>query len=306
LLGGAALVGAVVAFDRSQGTERRPGAAALVAVTAALLLLTQHLPGLVVGAVVVTAAASAVRLRSPNATRAVRYGVTGVGIALVATDGALRLDAGGRVLLAGAGALVVAGSVACATHGREAAVLAPLLVSLGGLYLCLPDTEAPLLMAGVLLPVIVLLAVRPAAGEPTRAIGPRDADVAPAAAALLFVALVASGSVARPDPGWPLPTSAIGGLACAGVLLVWPLARILTGAPRVRPGLPWVMLAVVQAPAVVVIARLGVVRRSAGHALAVSAATLAGLLALLVVGELVVRRRSVIDLRTTGRVRQRR
>jgi hypothetical protein len=280
--------------------------AALAGGVAAVLLLTQHVSWVVVAGVVLAAAGSAVRLASSAATLAARLAVCAAGLALVVTDGALRLDADGRALLAGAGGLVLVGAIASATHGREAAVLAPLLVSLGGLYLCLPDTEAPLLAGGVLVPVIVLMAVRPPTSQPTRARGPRDADVAPAAPALLFVALVGSGSVGGAEPGWRLPPTVIGGLACAGVLLAWPLARLLTRAPRFRPGLPWPVLAAVQVPAVVAIARLGVVRHPAERAALVSGLTLAALLVVLVVGELVVHRRAVIDLRTNGRERQRR
>jgi hypothetical protein len=264
-------------------------------VVASLVLLTEHGLWLVVFATAIAGVTSMIRLRSAPATMAVQLAGIAVAIAVFATDHAFHLDAPGRVLLALATAAASAGAVACSTHGGDLAVAAPLLVTTGGLFLCLPDTEPPLLLAGVLVPVIALLVIGPvtsASASVSAASGDGRLELAPVALALVFVSLPINGSVGGPVPAEQLPAIAIGGIACAGVLLAWPVARVLVWASPGRPRVPWIALAGLQVPAVIVLARLGVVRQTVERCIAVSAGVLVVLVGMLAAGEVAARLRA--------------
>jgi hypothetical protein len=154
-----------------------------------------------------------------------------IGVLLVGAAGLVRDDVEG-CLLPGALLVLGAASVASAPPGvalwmrcaafitiavavpcasvvdRRAPRLLPLVaaITVVGVYVCVPDTELPLVLVGAVLPA-TLLALDP----DTRASAWTGAVVA------LVVAEVLVGGEGRPG-------AIIGGLACVGVLLLAPLA----------------------------------------------------------------------------------
>jgi len=85
-----------------------------------------------------------------------------------------------------------------------------LAISAIGLYLCVPDTEAPKALLGALLAAAFV--VRAGALQPTGGA---------TAVAGLYVWIAGLGGVGRPG-------SVVGGIACLGVVLLLPLIRSIT------------------------------------------------------------------------------
>jgi hypothetical protein len=276
----------VVGWDRGIGERLgRPTIPALAGVVAAALLLTQRGSWIVLLAAAIAAGASLIPVAARTLGAALQVVLILVAIGLVATDQAWRLDGQGRAVLAAAALAVVVGCIASSAHGGHLSLLAPLLVAMGGLFLALPDTEPPLLVAAVLAPVVVAVVVT-RSSEPVRPFP----DVGAAAPALVLVAVAAGGAPVDASTVWHLPAETVGGVACAGVLLAWPAARVVVWTGPGLPRVPWPVLAVLQIPAVVVISRLGVVRQTATTTLRVSATVLLVLLVVLVVAEVLVAR----------------
>ena len=155
---------------------------------------------------------------------------------LVTCPSRLALDGGLRLLVA----VAVAGGgwlAADLDHRWRSRALGPLLLALtvGGVYATVPDTEQALAALGVMLPMAGL-----AWPWPLASLG--RAGTHAAVGALLWV--VTAGGAGR-------PSSVVGGIACLGLLVVEPLARIID--PRHRgltdhlPAGRWVTLVVVTA-----------------------------------------------------------
>lgn len=139
---------------------------------------------------------------------------------------------------------------------REKALL--LLISAGGAYLCLPDTEAPLVAAGALAALLAFAA------------WPGTSAAVDASLALSFAWLVARGARGR-------PAAFVAGIACIAVL--WALPLLLT-ARSGKPGLPTkIALVGLQAIATVAIARLAGLGSSVTEAAAKSVVGLAAVAA---------------------------
>jgi hypothetical protein len=129
-------------------------------------------------------------------------------------------------------AAALAGALLADFDRRWPGLAPPLLaVSAAGVYACVPDVEAALVVLGVALPMTLLGWPWPP-GRPRRPGGAGDAGSATAArppslslpgalaVAGLLVWTVATGGAGRPG-------SVVGGLACLGLPAVEPLARLL-------------------------------------------------------------------------------
>jgi hypothetical protein len=144
--------------------------------------------------------------------------------------------------LAAVAAVVAAALTAFDRRWREPGLLPGLLaVAAAGIWACVPDVEAALVLLGATLSMTLLGWPSPlAAGRP----GLASFGVAGSAAvAAVLVWVVATGGAGRPG-------SVVGGLACLGLLLVEPAARLLDPRRRGpldpvegRPGLAWAALA---------------------------------------------------------------
>jgi hypothetical protein len=294
LAGGIALVVAVVAWDRVPVTGRwpRPSLSALAALVAAVLLLSQHGAGVVAIAVALVAGASLLPIVDRPAIATVQAALVVVAVALVVTASSWHLDASGRAWLAGGAVVVGVGCAVTEGQGGQLTLLAPFLVAMGGLFLCLPDTEPPLLVAGVLVPIVALLVIddgRAHGARPRRTRSHPMPDVGAIAPALLLVALAAAGSTTHVDPRWHVSAATVGALGCAGVLVSWPAVRLARRDWPRPPRLPWLALAVVQVPTVIVIARVGAVRESVPRAALTIGLTLVVSFVVLLVAEAAIR-----------------
>jgi hypothetical protein len=125
--------------------------------------------------------------------------------------------------------------------GRLGLAPALLAVTAAGIWACVPDVEGPLVLAGAVLPMALLGRPGPLAGRWPGAAGFGVAGSVAVAAVLVWV--VATGGAGRAG-------SVVGGLACLGLLLVEPAARLLDRRRRSpldpledRPGLAWAALA---------------------------------------------------------------
>jgi hypothetical protein len=178
-----------------------------------------------------------------------------------------------RLLVASAGLGFVA-ALSGFDRGSRHRGLAPvlLLLTAGGIYATVPDTEQARVLLAVALPLAVL--VRPA----------RSATLGRAGAVVvggLFVWVVVTGGHGRPG-------SIVGGLACGGLLLADPVARGLAGRTlldRVPLG-PVGGLGVGSAHLVVVLvaSRVAGLRDSAAAAAFVAVGLLVAVVAVLVAG----------------------
>jgi len=237
------LVGAAVVWFRLRGGHRDPGAP-LVAVVAMLagLRVEHRLPTqLIVG----------VGLLFLGEWLGRRLFVAG---AVVALPGALLIGAAlpdgwpSWIRVVVVAVAFVGGLLTVRTETvTPRIVLVLLAVSAGGLYLCVPDTEAVRPLLGAMLAVVVLAI---------------DARVSPSLGASavtgLFVYIAGIGGVGRPG-------SVVGGVACLGVVLLVPLLRIGTSA-RVMA-----VLVVVHCVLVAYLARVAGFEDSAWAAFALSA-----------------------------------
>jgi hypothetical protein len=148
----------------------------------------------------------------------------------------------------------LAGGVLGVDADRRAPRLVPLLLAVGavGVYLCVPDTEAPKAMLGALLGAAVL------GLEPTLRY-----RCGVSAVVGLFVWVSAFGGLGRPG-------SVVGGLACLGVVLLIPIVRWST-TNRVLVAL----LVGVQVGVVLYVSRVAGFEESAWAAAGLAAAALA-------------------------------
>jgi hypothetical protein len=156
------------------------------------------------------------------------------GIGLAVTGGAPSAPVRPWPLLGMAVALAGALVASFDRRWRERGLTPGLLaVTAAGIYACVPDVEGALVVLGVALPMALLgwpwplVHARPAgagnadADEPVSAPPPSLGVAGSVATAALLVWTVATGGAGRPG-------SVIGGLACLGLLIVEPLARLLT------------------------------------------------------------------------------
>jgi hypothetical protein len=137
------------------------------------------------------------------------------------------------------------------------------LLTLGGIWLTVPDTEPVLAVAGVLGPTLLVAA---ASG------GPGSRLLEPAASVMLVAVVlwaVAEGGRGRPG-------SIVGGVACLGLLVLEPVVRRVG-----RRSLPPTALVVVHAGVVLVASRGAGLRTDAGAAALIGGAVLIGSAALL-------------------------
>jgi hypothetical protein len=125
--------------------------------------------------------------------------------------------------------------------GRAGLPPALLAVTALGVWACVPDVEGPLVLLGAALPLALLGRPGPLAARRPGAAAFGVAGSAAVAAVVVWV--VATGGAGRPG-------SVVGGLACLGLLLVEPAARLLDPGRRGpldpvadRPGLAWAALA---------------------------------------------------------------
>jgi hypothetical protein len=130
-------------------------------------------------------------------------------------------------------------------HGLATPLLA---VSAVGVYATVPDVEAALVLVGAALPLTLLGWPGPLApggvGGPRRRDGPAQPPPSLGVAGSLATAALLAWTVAAGGAG--RPGSAVGGLACLGVLAVEPLARLLDPRHRsalARPRVAWTALA---------------------------------------------------------------
>jgi hypothetical protein len=161
-----------------------------------------------------------------------------------------------RVVL---GVGTVVGGLVVLDADRAMPRLVPALLALGalGVWLCVPDTEAPKALLGALLAAAVL------------GFEPRLRHAVGSFALLgLFLWVVTFGGVARPG-------SIVGGVACLGVLLLFPVLPTA----ETRVGVATVL--VVQAGVVVYLSRVAGFEQAAGDALllAIPAFVVAGVVA---------------------------
>jgi hypothetical protein len=179
-------------------------AAPTVAVAASLLALASE-PGLSIGlALGVVLVAGAGLLEEHTGGRGAQVAVLVAGALLVA--GAAE---GSALWMWVAGFVAVLVGAPCASVvDRRAPRLIPVLLLLStiGIYVCVPDTEVPLVLLGAALPVALLALNRRARSS---------------ASTGAFVALMVAGAVVG---GVGRPGAVVGGLACVGVLVLVPLA----------------------------------------------------------------------------------
>jgi len=257
-----AAAGAAIVGMRARRAQHEPGIAFVVAVAALVGLRVSQLlvAALVVGVGMLGFGEWVFRA----APRSVRLGVEVPGAAIVAAalpDGSpfwARAALVGVVLLA---ALAVPG------HDVRSPRLVPVLLAIGavGVYACVPDTEAPIVLLGATLvasAIVLEPRLRPSLGFP---------------AVVGIVAWVAAfGGLGRPG-------AIVGGLACLGVLLL-PVPRARCG----RAG--EVAAVVVQLGLVAYEARVAGFEHSAGRALTLALPAFAVAWAVLLVVDRVERR----------------
>src|SRR5215207_6458494 len=194
-----AAVGAAVVWLRLRQHHHDPGIAAVVTVAGLVGLRVNHVleTQLVVTLALLAAAEWAFRGR----TMGVRLVVFTVGAAAVSATLPSGWPGWSRVALI---LVVVVGAVVGPAHDRLAPRLVPVLLAIGaaGVYLCVPDTEAPKALLGAALAACAI------------GLEPRlHAGLGLPAAVGLFAWVAAFGGVGRPG-------SIVGGLACLGVLLL--------------------------------------------------------------------------------------
>ncbi len=264
VLGG---LGTALVWARLRGGRVEPGVAVVAVVATVVALRVEHrLPaGLVVGVLLLLGGEWVFR----DATWPARL------LALV--PGAVVL---GAVLSPGwpfwmqvlVTVVTVLGGVLVDAGDRAAPRWVPLLLAIGacGVYVCVPDTEAPkALLGAVLATALIGLAVEvvPTLGS--------------AALTGVFAWVVAFGGFGRPG-------SVVGGMACLGVVVLVPALRRLA---RSRDGV--IALIVVQCALVAFVARVAGLEQDAAPALLLSAsAFVAAGVVLVVVARLTARRRA--------------
>jgi hypothetical protein len=205
----------------------------------------QHLAvGLLLGLAAAVACLGAAALRRERPVPVAGLALAAATAAGLAVTGAPADPAVGWPALA---AITVVVAVALAAFDRRWGRLglppALLAVAAAGIWACVPDVEGPLVLGGAVLPMALLGRPGPVAGRWPGAAAFGSAGSAAVAAVLVWV--VATGGAGRPG-------SVVGGLACLGLLLVEPAARLLDPSrPRRspldpvegRPGLAWAALA---------------------------------------------------------------
>jgi hypothetical protein len=203
----------------------------------------QHLAaGLLLGLAAVVACLGAASLRRGRPVPVAGLALAAATAAGLAVTGAPADPALGWPALA-AIAVVVAAALGSFDRrwGRLGLPPALLAVTAAGIWACVPDVEGPLVLLGAVLPMALLGRPGPRAGRWPGAAAFGVAGSAAVAAVLVWV--VATGGAGRPG-------SVVGGLACLGLLLVEPAARLLDPSRRSpldpvegRPGLAWAALA---------------------------------------------------------------
>ncbi|MGI9120000.1 MAG: hypothetical protein ACR2G7_07765 [Acidimicrobiales bacterium] len=249
--------------------------AGLLLAVAALLAVRQRFPlpdGLVLGIFLLTVAGMALEVRTAPG----RMGEV-IGLVLVApgawlVTGALEFDrAWSRTLLAGV-IVAVATLVADADQHRRHLALGPALVamSVGGMFITLPETSRALAMLGTAVPLAAL-------GWPVRLASLGRGGAYAVAGLVVWVAMRDGGG---------RPGATVGAIACLGILLVEPVTRWLVGPDelgallRTRWALPGFIL--LHLALVLFLARVAGLQTTAAAALAFGAIGLAlavGLLA---------------------------
>jgi hypothetical protein len=241
------------------------------------LNLGHLLAGLVAGTLVVIAAATLPRVRpyvpALMAAAVVVLGAPEVGVHL---DGAF-------VAWLVVAAIVAGGALhQCARHASPAVALALLVMTIGGLWVGLPDTEVVLLLAGTVVPVTgaALATVR---ADP---VGTAPWSAALLGATVIWVIGVSSGGRSE---------AALGAVACLGVLVVVPLLALAAARlwQVLDAGAPVATLALVlgaHAGAVLVCSRVAGRADDLAAAALVAGASLAGIAVAVVLAGLSVSR----------------
>jgi len=234
-----------------------------------------------------TVVAAVVFLAASFLPTAARLGLMAVGsvpMAMITTGfGAPRLSPTHTINLSSASTVLATfllgvALVETTRHGRAARLFPPLALVSGGLFLCLPETSAPLTAFGFLVPIAILSLTRLMPGAGWRASA--SAALAPPMVVTVVLGLGPTGERVM-----------LGGLACLAVVAVWVVARVLRRSP---PGPPlidrWFLTAGV-ALATVAISRLAVVRSSPTRTIVGSVLGLGALGLWCVVGEVAAARR---------------
>ena len=164
-------------------------------------------------------------------------------------------------------------------HGGAPRTFPPILAASVGLFLCLPETTAPLVTLGFSIPLAVWAATT-GRGAP-RLQAASSAALAPPLVMTVVLGVSSGGERVL-----------IGALGSLGTVAVWALVRM---ARRVKPGPPcisWLALSTGVGAAAIGIARMAVVRSSSPRVLAGTAAGLALLAMWCVLGEILASSRS--------------
>jgi hypothetical protein len=203
----------------------------------------QHLAaGLLLGLAAAVACLGAASLRRERPVPVAGLALAAATAAGLAVTGAPADPALGWLALAAITVVVAAALGAFDRRwGRLGLPPALLAVTAAGIWACVPDVEGPLVLLGAVLPMALLGRPGPLAGRWPGAVAFGAAGSVAVAAVLVWV--VATGGAGRPG-------SVVGGLACLGLLLVEPAARLLDPRRRSpldpvggRPGLAWAALA---------------------------------------------------------------
>jgi hypothetical protein len=239
-------IGTLVVWLRMRRFEVEPGVWFVVVVACfAGLRSNRNLPGPLVAAVLLLALGEHFARDRSMVARAVALAPGGVVL------GASIPEVWPGWMRVAAMVMTVVGGVLGVDADRRAPRLVPLLLAIGavGVYLCVPDTEAPKVAMGALV------------GAAAIGLEPRlrhRCGVSPVVG--LFVWVAAFGGLARAG-------SVVGGLACLGVVLLIPLARWST-----TNRLAIAIAVSVQIALVVFVSRVAGFEKSAWAALGLTAA----------------------------------